>query len=155
MNFSVDGGGLANWYNILTKIIEKENYDIDGIIFANFRGNLYRGFTIADHSDSNHYMFNRIGFNEMGWPSSRLEAQKYLNSSSYVYYVDPNLFNNIFYKQKNWEDNYKKKIRSSNNSSSFEIKLGGMKDIYGFIVSLLRIVLPEKGKTALRKYSIR
>ena len=153
MNFSVDGGGLANWYNILIKIIEKENYDIDGIIFANFRGNLYRGFTIADHSDSDHYMFNRIGFNKLEWPSNRLDAQKFLTPSGYAYYVDPHLFNNILFKQKNWEYNLVK-IRSSNkrdNSSVFKIKLAGLLDIYGVLVSTLRKYLPDKAKTAIRE----
>ncbi len=48
MNFSIYAGGLVNWCSVLTGVIEKEKYELDGVVFAVFRGNLRRGFTISD-----------------------------------------------------------------------------------------------------------
>jgi hypothetical protein len=50
MNFAVDGAGLANWWSILRGIIEPEAYELDGIIFACYWGDLRRPFTFADHT---------------------------------------------------------------------------------------------------------
>jgi len=153
MNFSIDGGGLANWYSILTNIIESENYDIDGIIIANFRGNLYRGFTIADQSDNDKYMFNRIGFNEKEWPRTRSEAVNYLNPSSYAFYVDPNIFENILYKQEHWKKNLINIMMSHGieYNKGFKIRLAGIDDVYSLAIGLLRKYLPDKYKTFLRE----
>ncbi len=48
MNFSVFAGGLVNWWSVLTGVIEAKDYELDGIVFAVFRGDLRRGFTVAD-----------------------------------------------------------------------------------------------------------
>lgn len=48
LNFSIDGGGLANWQQVLTRIIVAENYEIDGVVFAVFGTDLNRPFTFWD-----------------------------------------------------------------------------------------------------------
>lgn len=48
MNFSVFAGGLVNWCNVLTGVIDAKDYELDGVVFAVFRGDLRRGFTVAD-----------------------------------------------------------------------------------------------------------
>ena len=34
LNFAVDGGGVMNWWSIITHIIAKENYQLDDCLFA-------------------------------------------------------------------------------------------------------------------------
>lgn len=48
LNFSIDGGGLANWHRVLTEIIVAEDYQIDGVIFAVFGSDLSRPLTFWD-----------------------------------------------------------------------------------------------------------
>jgi len=48
LNFSIDGGGLANWWSVLTRFIERENFHLDGIIFAVFEDDLKRKFHWRD-----------------------------------------------------------------------------------------------------------
>jgi hypothetical protein len=59
LNFSVDGAGLANWWSILTRYIEPERYDLDGIIFVVFEANLERKFVVAEHGGYKRHMFGR------------------------------------------------------------------------------------------------
>jgi len=48
LNFSIDGGGLVNWWSVLTRLVEAEGYEIDGVVFAVFGDDLQRGFTTGD-----------------------------------------------------------------------------------------------------------
>jgi len=52
LNFAQTGAGLANWWSVLTKIVEAENYEIDGVVFAVWEGDLRRRFTVWTPSDS-------------------------------------------------------------------------------------------------------
>lgn len=60
LNFSVDGGGLANWWSILTKIVEAEHYELDGIIFAVYPGDLRRKLTVSDHRNQKVHVRGRV-----------------------------------------------------------------------------------------------
>jgi hypothetical protein len=51
MNFSIFGGGLANWWSTLTKIVEAERFELDGIIFAVHPTDLWRKFAFARNDD--------------------------------------------------------------------------------------------------------
>src|SRR5712692_6048109 len=44
LNFSIDGGGLANWASIIRNILAKDRYQLDGLIFAVHPADLYRKF---------------------------------------------------------------------------------------------------------------
>ena len=46
LNFAQTGAGLANWWSVLTKIVEAENYEIDGVVFAVWETDLRRRFTM-------------------------------------------------------------------------------------------------------------
>ena len=48
LNFSIDGGGLANWHRVLTEIIVADDYEIDGVVFAVFGSDLSRPLTFWD-----------------------------------------------------------------------------------------------------------
>lgn len=60
LNFSVDGGGLANWWSILTKMVYAEHYQIDGIVFAVYPGDLRRKFTVSDHRGERGHARGRV-----------------------------------------------------------------------------------------------
>lgn len=44
LNFSVDGGGLANWHSILKNIMVKDSFDIDAVIYAVLGDDMSRKF---------------------------------------------------------------------------------------------------------------
>jgi hypothetical protein len=58
-NFSVDGGGLGNWHSIIFNIIEKNDYRLDGFIFAVFDADLNRTFSYSDHRGRKKHTFVR------------------------------------------------------------------------------------------------
>ena len=64
LNFSIDGGGLANWQQVLTRIIVADDYDIDGIIFAVYGTDLSRPFTFWDQVIPGYNQPMRLG----RWP---------------------------------------------------------------------------------------
>ena len=81
LNFSVDGGGLANWWSVLTRLVARDGYEIDGVIFAIIPGDLWRGFTISDHQGQDRPMFGRInGWDPETFPSTLEEARKHFRS---------------------------------------------------------------------------
>lgn len=76
LNFSVAGGGLANWWSIVTRLLDAQNYRIDGLLFAVFEGDLQRTFTFSDHRDSRYHQFARTPSWQPGeWPASLAEAR--------------------------------------------------------------------------------
>ncbi|MCB9204916.1 MAG: hypothetical protein H6603_08065 [Flavobacteriales bacterium] len=44
LNFSVDGGGLANWHGIVKHILVKDSFELDAVIYAVIGGDLGRTF---------------------------------------------------------------------------------------------------------------
>ena len=83
LNFSVDGGGLANWWSVLTRLVEHDDYEIDGVIFAVIPGDLWRRFSIGDHQDRDRPMFGRIPtWDPKALPTTLEEARKYLRPQS-------------------------------------------------------------------------
>jgi hypothetical protein len=74
LNVSTDGGGLANWWSNLTRLIVPDGYEFDGAVFACFYGDTGRGFTIADHAFADEPMFARVGFDPIQFPKTREEA---------------------------------------------------------------------------------
>lgn len=93
LNFSVDGAGLANWWSIIIKILKSENYDIDGIVFAVYPGNLNRRFFMAEHSGYNKYTFGFAPtWDHKDYPKTLDDASKYFVSFSNSYFVPPEKF---------------------------------------------------------------
>jgi len=87
MNFSVDGGGIANWCSILNALIDKEDFELDGLVLAVWDDDLQRGFEIRDDSisgtDQNGFRKGSVGYIFEIYPSRRPstleEAKPYLN----------------------------------------------------------------------------
>jgi hypothetical protein len=52
LDFSLWGSGLTNWWSVMTKILQREDYEIDGVIFAVTEDSLLRGFTMFAVDDS-------------------------------------------------------------------------------------------------------
>jgi hypothetical protein len=79
LNFSIDGGGLANWESIIRKIVVAENYDLDGIVFAVLTGNLRRRFTYLEYDpDGTGYWKRSESWDPLKLPQTITEARKIL-----------------------------------------------------------------------------
>ena len=79
LNFSVDGGGLANWWSVLTQMVEPQEYEIDGVIFAVYSGDLRRRFSISDHRDQSRHMFARVPmWDPDAYPKTLEDARRFL-----------------------------------------------------------------------------
>ena len=79
LNFAIAGGGLANWWSIITKHIQTEDYALDGIVFAVFEANLHRGFSVADHRNQRQHAFGRIpSWQPEQWPKTLEQAQSHM-----------------------------------------------------------------------------
>lgn len=79
-NFAIDGGGLANWWSILTRLIAPEEYQLDGIIFAVYADDLVRDFYIAEHRGYQQHTFNYIpSWDPETWPKTLEEARPLLD----------------------------------------------------------------------------
>jgi hypothetical protein len=93
LNFSLEGIGLANWWSIITRIVETENYQIDGAVFAIYGDDLRRGFTVAEHRGYDHAMLWRVpSWDPRRFPSTRAEAELHLRELSNGYIVSTDEF---------------------------------------------------------------
>src|SRR5690606_19137181 len=54
-SFSVNGGGIRNWYQIYQNII-RSKFEFDGVIFAVFGNDLMRDFFVL-HQDAEHELY--------------------------------------------------------------------------------------------------
>ena len=78
LNFSVDGAGLANWWSVLTRMVQPQKYQLDGVVFAVFYGDLRRGFSITEYQGYTHPMFARVpSWNPQTFPLTPEQAQTY------------------------------------------------------------------------------
>jgi hypothetical protein len=89
LNFSTHGGGLANWASNLAGILVKDNYRVDGLIFAVFDDDLERTFTLADGTGRDKLSFGRIeSWQPADYPASREAATALLDkqeiNASYI-----------------------------------------------------------------------
>lgn len=81
LNFSIDGGGVMNWWSILTRLVEPEGYELDGCVFAVCCDDLARGFFIR-HEDfgpaGRQLWFGRVrGFRPENLPDSLESARSH------------------------------------------------------------------------------
>src|SRR5262249_45831105 len=85
LNFAQTGAGLANWWSILTKILDAQNYEIDGVIFAVWETDLRRPFTVWAMPDSQSATATRMLFGRSpSWdprtyPATLEEAKPFLH----------------------------------------------------------------------------
>jgi len=93
LNLSIDGAGLANWWSILIRMVGKEHFEIDGIIFAVYGNNLRRKFTITEHRSYRHHMFGRTdSWDPDNWPQNQKEARMYLKPAPFTYILSEEEF---------------------------------------------------------------
>ncbi len=79
LNFSVSGGGLANWWSIVTRHVALQAYELDGLVFAVFEGDLRRSFSFSDHRGYRRHVFARSpSWNPSDWPKTLEEARNLL-----------------------------------------------------------------------------
>ena len=79
LNFAVSGAGLANWWSVLTKLVAAEDYELDGVVFAVFGGDLRRKFTVWDHRGGDHPLFGRApAWDPSTYPTTLDEARPFL-----------------------------------------------------------------------------
>lgn len=98
LNFSIDGGGLANWVSIIQEILSRKPYELDGLIFAVYRGNLHRKFSFSDHRNRKKHAFARVSsWRSDSRPRSLSEAKKLLDDSEIAnsFIVSTKEFNEI------------------------------------------------------------
>jgi hypothetical protein len=86
LNFSVDGGGLANWWAMLTRIVRDEDYELDGVVFAVYGNDLRRFFIFYDHQGAS---FHQVGWvpswDPETWPRSLVQARPLFRANRNAY----------------------------------------------------------------------
>lgn len=83
MNFSVDGGGLANWHSIIRNVILADSFQIDAVIFAVMGNDPDRKFMWKDDALQNSSE-RKLAFNYFtGWQQPR--AGKYEDITDMMY----------------------------------------------------------------------
>lgn len=100
LNFSIDGGGIANWRSVLINIVEQEQYEIDGLVFAVLGGefasewnDLRRPFIMAHHADTDVHLYGRVpSWDPNQIPQSLAEARPFLHPRPLSYIVTPAIF---------------------------------------------------------------
>ncbi|MFO1352053.1 MAG: hypothetical protein U1F68_15805 [Gammaproteobacteria bacterium] len=79
LNFAIAGAGLANWWSVITRLLEPQDYQFDGLVFAVFEGDLHRGFSVSDHRGYREHHFGRApSWNPAEWPRTLDEARPLL-----------------------------------------------------------------------------
>jgi hypothetical protein len=94
LNFAQSYAGLANWWSILTKVVEVENYELDGVIFAVWETNLLRGFTVqampAPRSPYQPLLFGRCySWDPQTFPTTVEEARRFLEEDKKQFLLPP------------------------------------------------------------------
>jgi hypothetical protein len=92
LNFAQWGAGLANWWSILAKLIEAQEYALDGVIFAISEGNLRRGFTVfvspAGGAARRSPLFGRCpSWDPRSFPANSTEADQFLEKEEHYFMV--------------------------------------------------------------------
>jgi hypothetical protein len=81
LNFSLCAIGLANWWSILTKVVEAEEYELDGVVFAVYEGDLVRRFMVEamPPSPGRYLLCGRCpSWDPRTYPATVEDAQPYL-----------------------------------------------------------------------------
>lgn len=76
LNLAQDAVGLGNWWSVLTRKLEREHYELDGIVFAIYEEDLQRRFGFADHSDKTHQWGAAPGWDPRTFPATLDEARR-------------------------------------------------------------------------------
>ena len=92
LNFSVSGGGLANWWSVVTRLLDAQDYQLDGLIFAVYEEDLQRRFYFSDHRGYQRHRFAYASsWEPEQWPATLAQAQPYLKPSR-GFILDPPVY---------------------------------------------------------------
>jgi hypothetical protein len=79
LNFSLDAAGLANWASILRSVVVKDQYELDGLVFAVAWDDLDRQFAFFDQIDSKRFLHARAPtWDIAAQPETRSQALEFL-----------------------------------------------------------------------------
>lgn len=95
LNISTHGAGLANWVSNLEGILARDEYAVDGLLFAVFDDDLQRRFTLADGRDRERLSFGHVaGWDPATYPRTRAEAGELLerHEINTTYILDSDTF---------------------------------------------------------------
>ncbi len=85
LNFSLEGIGLANWWGITKHLLEAEHWEIDGIVFAIYPGDLYRTFLVRDERNRKGNLYHYTdSWKPEDWPATFEQAEALMNSQAEV-----------------------------------------------------------------------
>jgi hypothetical protein len=83
MNFSIDGGGLANWWSVLRRLVDAQGYELDGVVFAVFDTDLFRRFLFAEDRGYRSHMYGRVpDWDRTAFPASFEDARRLLRTAA-------------------------------------------------------------------------
>lgn len=83
LNFSVDGGGLANWASVLRDIVAKDHYELDALVFAVAWDDVDRKFAMFDQIGPRRFAHARaLTWDVNQQPRTRSEALALLEKDS-------------------------------------------------------------------------
>ncbi len=74
LNFSLNGGGLVNWRNILLERIEREGYELDLLVIPVFADNLFRQFVVYEARNTRKLLIGRTGYDPDHLPQTFAEV---------------------------------------------------------------------------------
>jgi hypothetical protein len=91
LNFAQWAAGLGNWWSILTKVLDAENYDLDGLVFAVWELDLLRGLTFCatpEPGPQRTLLFGRCRtWDPSSFPVNGEQARAYLDPNTAQYLV--------------------------------------------------------------------
>jgi hypothetical protein len=85
MNCCAEGSGLTNWWLFITKVLEPQAYELDGIIFTVSDDNLYRGL-LAMH-DSYERGWHTVYLNQIRTKTAAEIPQTFNDAKPLLYHV--------------------------------------------------------------------
>jgi hypothetical protein len=99
LNFSLDGVGLANWWSILTRLVEAQNYELDGIVFVVFDNDLERKLLVAENHGSSHTWRYCRSWNPQTYPATLEQTQSCPFTLKNTYTVSDSEFEQALHKK--------------------------------------------------------
>jgi hypothetical protein len=90
LNFSLDGGGLANWWSVLTRFVGPQQYELDGVIFAVYPGDLRRKFAFGE-GRGNRFVLggSASSWDPATWPATEEAARQQMVPNRVMYKISP------------------------------------------------------------------
>lgn len=99
LNFSLDGIGLANWWSILTRLIAPQNYELDGIVFIVYEGDLERKFWVAENRGTYSTWRRCPSWDPQTYPATLEQTSSCVNKLQHTYVLSDSDFDLALHKK--------------------------------------------------------